>query len=600
MDAANSIKVRRGWLAMLTTAAILMSAGAAIAQETEPGDTCSGFATGSFRQSAGDGTIGHILICDGTNWQPLFSHNSDGEATTIGNQSCGNGDVLTFNSSIWTCGSGLGSSLWTEGVGTIYYNSGTPLVGIGNSGPTVALDVTGSSKISSTLTVGGGTPASGYTAALGVTGSTVIAGNLQLGNGNVGSIGRSISFTGTGWTDPSIRTSGSSYDFSLYTGRSTDNNNQNLHFYMGSPNNATGRIEAMTFIGNTGNIGIGDTTPDEHEDSDGDDYLKLDVEGYIGGEKYCDEDGNDCFTAADASGLFNGSSGLWRASGGDVIYYSSGAPKVGIGTASPSRTLHVAGGVEIDYTAPGYGLHIGAVSLTISGGGNDTLVINRPTIIPIIKHPNQSGSTLTWSGNGESSLIFTGNDGFKIKEHGSSQTDGQATLDIQGEAGQTDNLTEWQASDGSTLSMVDKDGQLGIGVTPDVALDVAGDIEYTGFIADVSDSRLKTNIQSLSPERGDAIGALQPVSFEMKDREGLRELGFIAQDVEQVFPELVQTSESGTKSMNYIGLIAPMVKAIQQLQADNEALKAEVDAMTCEKQGTKAAEQPAAPHGLND
>ncbi|WP_442483328.1 tail fiber domain-containing protein [Aeoliella sp. SH292] len=144
-------------------------------------------------------------------------------------------------------------------------------------------------------------------------------------------------------------------------------------------------------------------------------------------------------------------------------------------------------------------------------------------------------------------------------------------------------------------------GYVGIGITaPDVALDVDGDIQYTGFIADVSDSRLKTNIESLSPERGDAIAALKPVSFEMKDREGLRELGFIAQDVEQVFPELVQTSESGTKSMNYIGLIAPMVKAIQQLQADNEALKAKVEAVTCDKQGTEATGQPTAPHGLND
>jgi len=46
------------------------------------------------------------------------------------------------------------------------------------------------------------------------------------------------------------------------------------------------------------------------------------------------------------------------------------------------------------------------------------------------------------------------------------------------------------------------------------------------------------------------------------------ELGVIAQDVEPIFPVLVQTDANGMKSMNYIGLIAPMIEAIktQQLQ----------------------------------
>lgn len=47
------------------------------------------------------------------------------------------------------------------------------------------------------------------------------------------------------------------------------------------------------------------------------------------------------------------------------------------------------------------------------------------------------------------------------------------------------------------------------------------------------------------------------------------ELGFIAQDVEPVFPHL-EGESNGTKSLNYVGMIAPLVQAVQELKAENE------------------------------
>jgi hypothetical protein len=123
-------------------------------------------------------------------------------------------------------------------------------------------------------------------------------------------------------------------------------------------------------------------------------------------------------------------------------------------------------------------------------------------------------------------------------------------------------------------------GRLGIkDNTPDVELDVAGDIHYTGTLTDVSDIRLKQNIR---PLRGSLqkISRLNGISFQMKN--GLsrgRELGLSAQDVQQVFPELVHTDtdEAGTLSVNYIGLIAPMIEAIKELQAENARLEARLE-----------------------
>ncbi len=136
---------------------------------------------------------------------------------------------------------------------------------------------------------------------------------------------------------------------------------------------------------------------------------------------------------------------------------------------------------------------------------------------------------------------------------------------------------------GSEKMRITKDGYVGIGTAnPTVALDVAGDIHYTGRISDVSDRRLKTDIHPLS-ERGamlDKLEAIGTYSFRMKDDpKGEIEYGVMAQEVEKIFPELVATAddEMGSKSMNYIGLIAPMVEGMKELRAENAALRAQID-----------------------
>ena len=123
-------------------------------------------------------------------------------------------------------------------------------------------------------------------------------------------------------------------------------------------------------------------------------------------------------------------------------------------------------------------------------------------------------------------------------------------------------------------------GEVGIGLTsPSVELDVSGSIQYTGDLLDASDKRLKQNIQPLETGELNRLNQVNPVSFEMKDRPGVKEFGVIAQDFENVYPELVKTAndDMGTKSVNYIGLIAPMVKAIQEQQVQIEVLKQEIE-----------------------
>lgn len=98
---------------------------------------------------------------------------------------------------------------------------------------------------------------------------------------------------------------------------------------------------------------------------------------------------------------------------------------------------------------------------------------------------------------------------------------------------------------------------------------------YAGtFIYQSSDLRLKTNIRPLHNALDD-LARLKPVSFNFK-LNGQAGLGFIAQDVEKVYPDLV-TKNQGMKAVNYEGIIAPLVEAVQELKKENEDLRHKLD-----------------------
>ena len=73
------------------------------------------------------------------------------------------------------------------------------------------------------------------------------------------------------------------------------------------------------------------------------------------------------------------------------------------------------------------------------------------------------------------------------------------------------------------------------------------------------------------------VRRLRGVSFEWGENapSGFsgRDLGVIAQEVELVFPSLVHTSEAGYKRVNYMGLIAPLIEAVKELDARLEMLE---------------------------
>ena len=89
-----------------------------------------------------------------------------------------------------------------------------------------------------------------------------------------------------------------------------------------------------------------------------------------------------------------------------------------------------------------------------------------------------------------------------------------------------------------------------------------------------SDFRLKENINTYENAL-DKIEDIRGVSFVWKETQKTS-IGVIAQEVEEVFPELVISGEE-FKSVNYNGLIGVLIEAVKELKLNNEELKKQID-----------------------
>ncbi len=125
------------------------------------------------------------------------------------------------------------------------------------------------------------------------------------------------------------------------------------------------------------------------------------------------------------------------------------------------------------------------------------------------------------------------------------------------------NLLNSMWMSGSNGAIYYNGGSVGIGVAnPQVKLHVGGDIiANTTYI--VSDETLK---ESITPITGaiSKIDSLTGYTFTWKTS-GRADIGLLAQEVENVFPEIVHTDEDGYKSVEYANLIGLVIQAIKEL-----------------------------------
>ena len=128
--------------------------------------------------------------------------------------------------------------------------------------------------------------------------------------------------------------------------------------------------------------------------------------------------------------------------------------------------------------------------------------------------------------------------------------------------------------------------KVGIGTdTPSEALHVVGNVYVTGRVIAITDTKAKTNVVPIDNAL-DKVGNLNGVTYDLQDEiaEKMggavgRQVGLLAQDVEQVLPEAVKTMNDGYKGVDYSRLTALLVEAVKELKTENEDLRVRLEAL---------------------
>ena len=129
------------------------------------------------------------------------------------------------------------------------------------------------------------------------------------------------------------------------------------------------------------------------------------------------------------------------------------------------------------------------------------------------------------------------------------------------------------------LYVTDTNSVAGVGVVTDAATattvvgrNSSGNIIANDFIIP-SDKNLKRNIVSIDGELAvEALRNVQPKTFQYNDNER-QLLGFIAQDMEQYYPELITTNDDGHKQLSYSMITSVLWKQNQELLKRIEQLE---------------------------
>jgi len=392
-------------------------------------------------------------------------------------------------------------------------------VGIGNTNPTSRLDVNGNCKVTTeTLDMNPSVTIIKDTETAANFNAWQTRAQLQIQNFAGQSISLAMSTDGVG----------------IIQGRKDDN---------GTP---TYRNISLNPI--NGNVGIGTTNP-AHILSLGNTNGNCKLAVYDNGT------GGNWFGIGAVSDNLTFGAGLAQ-SGTPQMVLSSGG-NLGIGTTTPTSKLDVNGNMRI-YESSGTTASATSGSLILEHGN-----VGGVSSI-VFKSKGNSGSDygyIQYYDNFDSSPEYTGNNGSGFAENG------MLMIGVENDEGigtNSDRIVLWSCG-GS--------GFVGINTQkPKYTLDVYGNVNAFSYNA-TSDYRVKANVMALDASFN--VDVLKPVTY-TNTRHGRQDVGFIAHEVQEHYPFLVNGEKDGEQmqSLNYIGLIGILTKEIQDLKrrlAEHEA-----------------------------
>lgn len=256
----------------------------------------------------------------------------------------------------------------------------------------------------------------------------------------------------------------------------------------------------------------------------------------------------------------------------------SGASKsTGLYKFSTDSTSHISGVTAVtksDITALGipssdtnttysFSSGNGGFTVTPSGGSSQTVSIGKP-------------STAGTADKVANTLTFTG---YQSKSYNGSAAVSVAipskVSDLTNDSGYITSYTDTKNTAGSTnssskLYLIGATSQASSPVTYSNSgvYTQSGAVYASAGFYDTSDMRVKDNIESIDVSKADKI---RLVEFDRTDREH-HGYGVIAQELETVYPSMVNTDENGFKTVNYSEIYAVKIKYLEDKIAALEAV----------------------------
>ena len=385
-------------------------------------------------------------------------------------------------------------------------------------------------------------------------------------------------------------------------------------------------------LDSSGNVGIGTSSPSEQlhlRNTLGGESGAILIEAFAPNIKF-----NDLSSpAADFQILVNDSFNVKRDSAGDGTFEATdltidSSGNVGIGTSSPASKLHLLGDgdasskltVQRTGAATGTAIlgfnYVGAfsnnefrffsnsterarldasgnllVGKTAAGGttvgcelradgrvqgtqdGGIAANFNRLTNDGVVLNIQQDSATI--------GTLGTNGGEFQIKSNGSGQLSFNRDVN--------DEVFIYRETTGASNAVLNVVSNVGGTDTTNLTIAADGDVTNTNnSYGAISDAKLKENVTDASPKL-DKLNQVRVVNYNLKSNPDKKLLGVVAQELEQVFPAMVNESPdldadgndlgTTTKSVKYSVFVPMLIKAMQEQQEQINELKAEVAAL---------------------
>ena len=247
---------------------------------------------------------------------------------------------------------------------------------------------------------------------------------------------------------------------------------------------------------------------------------------------------------------------------------------INVGTGAAARTITV--GNVTGTTAVNLNAGTGGIALASTGTGDitlnsdDTMLLDADGVLEL----NSSAGEISIGNDNVDQTINLATGGSRTLNIGINDGTDVTTLAVKGNSTHTGTVTVGVDGTGHDVKFFgDTAGKYMLWDQSSDTLEVQGTVQATNVIA-VSDGTLKTNISPLNDPLA-TINKLNGVQYDWKDpNNSEHEIGLIAQDVEEVVPEVVRTlAGTNLKGVEYQKLTAILIEAVKELSNQVNELK---------------------------